>query len=257
MVEKRENWYLLHAKGGKPGEALNFGQLFTEGKYIFLLDAHDSFNASSLGIAAEYAANRNVDVLMLPYAYMSVRLERDGSIINLGIIETPENEKKPPVVPDELDEKKEIAVKTTSFAWNKLLRTELVTREDVYHGPTRMNEELQHHWHAILAAQSIDFFGGSNVVQHRVSTASPNMGDAIDTGRAFESLVDALAIGNRVLVRNGINEEKKLHRMWKESCERLVERGRLVMADDLKGEFEAKVEKLEIILKNKRSTELL
>uniref|UniRef100_A0A7S0Q4V0 Glycosyltransferase 2-like domain-containing protein n=1 Tax=Coccolithus braarudii TaxID=221442 RepID=A0A7S0Q4V0_9EUKA len=132
------------------GAARNLVIPLLEGRYTFFIDADDALDPAALVRAARHAASLSAQVLLMPYSLVYVHAEgRDvrgmdkWDVASWALAQGH----------DGTDQALNSALSLINYPWNKLVLTELMHERDVFFGLTAVQNDVQFHNTALLAAK--------------------------------------------------------------------------------------------------------
>jgi glycosyltransferase involved in cell wall biosynthesis len=240
VKEYRDNcdnfYYVYHDGPPGAGRARNMAIPLVEGKYVYFLDADDTFDVKALAGAYTAAAKQEVDLIMLPY-----NLSMSGNL-------------KPMFNADEtlwlkgynarrsaMDNKsvtqvlKETAFALINYPWNRMLRTEVILAGDIFFGGTIVHNDVQYHWDSITQASSVLFYH-QPVCLHRKDPKMKQITNIATNDRA--TVVDSILFTDRILQRKGFYKKPTQVALWFKFVKHIFSWAKDKVPDDIVNDYE-------------------
>jgi glycosyltransferase involved in cell wall biosynthesis len=190
--------YVLNAASAGAGKARNRALPLLEGEYTLFIDADDEVNIDALILTLRYARTHSEnDLIFFPYAINSANIfkdmwqsDRSAFIEVKGVTKLDASRHQRRTFLNSLG--------LTNYPWNRLARTALLHRCDIYFGSTTVHNDVRFHWTTIAAARGrISFYNSNIPVIIHAKNLRPTLTSIVDVTRT--QVFDALEETRRAL----------------------------------------------------------
>ncbi|WP_278312753.1 glycosyltransferase family 2 protein [Lolliginicoccus levis] len=140
--------YVQSNKGA--GRARNSAIPLCVGRYTYFMDADDHIDASALVHMVQRAMRLGVDLMFAPYQLSGSEPESSGDMHSGDakvFTELPYCKST--------ERARSLSASLINYPWNRLIRTQFMHDESIFFGPTVVHNDVQFHWHSVVAARTI------------------------------------------------------------------------------------------------------
>jgi glycosyltransferase involved in cell wall biosynthesis len=153
--------HLFEQKNRGAGRARNALIPLCTGEFTYFLDADDIIDAESLTRAVLEAKSAQNDLFFFKY---EIEFFDEGQ--KRGMFNADEDLWCRFGTAESNDALRAMAAGLINYPWNRIIKTELLHDNNIFFGPTVVHNDIQFHWHSILAAKSIGY-SNESVCRHR------------------------------------------------------------------------------------------
>ena len=132
------SFYLKNTNSG-PGRSRNCAIPMIEGKYTLFFDSDDEININNLNLALNVLNKKNLDLLFINYINIFG--------CDLQIYKDYKNNKN-----------KYELYKLNNYPFNRIIKSEIIIKNNIHFGPTYIHEDSVYHWLSIYYSNNIDVF---------------------------------------------------------------------------------------------------
>ena len=224
--DHKHNFYFLSTLSSNgAGKARNLALPLVEGRYVYCVDADDSYDFEALAEAVDYATKHKKDVMMLPYFVEYV--DADKKAKKTGMMKGDEriwaavrSEKEPTH-----SMQKRAALGLINYPWKQLTSSKLLFDADVFFGPTKVHNDVQFHWTSIAASKNVHFYD-KEVCSHRKFDSAVRGQLTEVKSETRMGVFASLGMTQRALARNGAFDGEEgatiVFPLWREFCIHLL-----------------------------------
>ncbi len=227
FCENHKNFHLFTQKNCGSGRARNALIPFCFGEYSYFLDADDTVELEALEEAVVVAKNGKHDMLLFKYVIDAYDESKTNKMFDAdqkiwaALLET-----------NSSADLARLALGLINYPWNRIIKSTLLHNANIFFGPTVVHNDIQFHWHSLLAAENLGIFN-KEVCIHRKFTSRSQLTNINDARRLM--LFEALYYTQRIISRHDTYSDIKS--AWSDFAQNIINWAEKRVSVDLKERF--------------------